>query len=102
KIASGLAPDVFLIDVEPPVEQEAEALRHLRELWPVPVVLFTALAGPDREALGVVGARVLAKPVVGLARGTNAMLPEIEAAVGKAHQDDLLRWRKKRGAALVS
>src|SRR5262249_12832980 len=93
-------PDVLLVDVEPPVEAEAEALRRLRELCPVPVVLFTALEGPDREAviaaLPVPRSAVLGKPATNLAGRTAAMAGEIEAAVRRAHRDERLRWHKKK------
>jgi two-component system chemotaxis response regulator CheB len=99
-------PEVILLDVQPPVGPEVERLRRLREQWPIPVVLFTALEGGDREAvidaLAVPRPAVLAKPAVNLARQTLALGPAIEAAVRRAHQDDLLRWRKKRAGPVVA
>jgi two-component system chemotaxis response regulator CheB len=93
-------PDILLVDVQPPVEPALEALRRLRELWPVPVVLYTALEGPDREsvldALRVPRSAVFAKPATNLAQRTADLAGAIEAAVRKAHQDDRLRWRSKR------
>jgi two-component system chemotaxis response regulator CheB len=93
-------PDVFLLDVQQPIAREVEAFRHLRELWPVPVVLFTALDQSDRdvviEALRVPRSAVLLKPATNLAQRTAELATAIEAAVRKVHQDDRLHWRKKR------
>lgn len=94
--------DVILLDVQPPVEREAQRLRLLHELWPIPLVLFTALEGRDREAvveaLAIPRSAVLTKPATDLARQTVALGSEIEAAVRRAHQDDRLRWRSRRAA----
>jgi two-component system chemotaxis response regulator CheB len=93
-------PDILLLDVQPPVERDVEALRRLRELWPIPVVLFTALEGADRESvidtLRVPRSAVLVKPATNLVQGTAALAGAIEAAVRKAHLDDRLQWRRKR------
>jgi two-component system chemotaxis response regulator CheB len=93
-------PDVILLDVQPPVGPEVEALRRLKELWPVPIVLFTALEGQDREevidVLQVPRSAVLAKPATNLAQRTADLAGTIEEAIRKVHQDDRLRWKKKR------
>jgi two-component system chemotaxis response regulator CheB len=99
-------PEVILLDIQPPVGPEVERLRGLREQWPIPVVLFTALERGDREAvidaLAVPRSAVLAKPPTNLANETLALSPVIEAAVRRAYQDDMLQWRKKRRAPVAA
>ncbi len=98
-------PEVIVLDVQAPLAPEIERLCRLRAQWPIPVVLFTALEGGDREAvidaLTVSRSAVFAKPATNLVRETLALQPAIEAAVRRAYQDDVLQWRKKRHAPEV-
>jgi two-component system chemotaxis response regulator CheB len=93
-------PEVLLLDVQPPVGPELARLRALREVWPIPVVFFTDLAGGDREAvidaLAVQRSAVIAKPPTNLAQETVALTGVIETAIRRAYQDDMLHWRKKK------
>ncbi len=87
-------PEVIVLDVQAPLAPEIERLCRLRVQWPIPVVLFTALEGGDREAvidaLTVSRSAVFAKPATNLVRETLALQPAIEAAVRRAYQDDVL------------
>lgn len=98
-------PDAILLDLQPPVERETELLCQLRDLWPLPVVLFTSLKGQDlasvRDALQIPLARVLVKPTTNLLYATGIMRAEIENTVRKSHQEDLLQWRRKRRVLTV-
>ena len=98
-------PEVIVLDVQAPLAPEIERLCRLRAQWPIPVVLFTALEGGDREAvidaLRVSRSAVFAKPATNLVRETLALQPAIEAAVRRAYQDDVLQWRTKRHAPEV-
>lgn len=98
-------PEVIVLDVQAPLAPEIERLCRLRAQWPIPVVLFTALEGGDREAvidaLTVSRSAVFAKPATNLVRETLALQPAIETAVRRAYQDDVLQWRKKRQAPEV-
>ena len=95
-------PEVIILDMQPPLAPETERLRRLRAQWPIPVVLFTVLEGFEREAmidaLAVSRSAVLAKPAIDLVRETQELQPVIEAAVRRAYNDDLLKWRRKRHA----
>ena len=95
-------PEVILLDLQPPLAPEIERLSRLRAQWPIPVVLFTTLEGGDRaaviDALAVSRSAVFAKPAINLVRQTLALQPALEAAVRRAHQDDMLRWLNKRHA----
>jgi two-component system chemotaxis response regulator CheB len=98
-------PEVILFDVQPPVGPEIARLRGMRDQWPIPVVLFTALERGDRETvidtLAVPRSSVLAKPPTNLAQEIVALTGVIETAVRRAYQDDVLQWRKKKRAPVA-
>jgi two-component system chemotaxis response regulator CheB len=101
----GARPDVILLDLQPPFEPEIACLREVSTYWTVPIVFLTSLGQTERrtviEALDIRRSLVLAKPDTGLVEGLGTMMPTIEAAVRRAHEEERRRWQAKRRRPLT-
>ena len=93
-------PDVLLLDLQPPIERDVACLGELLVHLPLPLVLLTGLDDAPRravmEALHIKREYILAKPRTGLGRGLEAMQGDLESALRKAYQENLLAWQNTR------
>ncbi len=99
-------PHVILLDVRPPVHHQAQWLREVIERRSTPIVLLTSLDPTQRrdvvESLRISEDLVLSKPPTGIAKNLSQMLPQIEAAVFRAHRAQRMRWQELGRPAILS
>lgn len=98
---ANMAPEVLVMDIEPPLGDNLDTLRRLRDSAPLPCVLYTALdsATLDRiERHPVLAARhVIAKPEAGLAEGVLRDTDALSEAILRLAVYDRLRHEKRPG-----